>query len=144
MATRPFLPNSLLAPRFGSRHAGLVLAAAIATTTLLGGCKDPAVEQQARFEAEFRAVADQYTSLLAEKSDLISSAPSDESMAALREIATRVQGLSGGSAAQQTSARDLAQAVHRTAGSIGLAKAAAIEAALEAKRDIATASLRLA
>ena len=144
MATRPFLSNSLLAPRFGSRHAGLVLAAAIATTTLLGGCKDPAVEQQARFEAEFRAVADQYASLLAEKSDLISSAPTDESLAALREIASRVQGLSGGSAAQQTSARDLAHAVHRTAGSIGLAKAATIEAALEAKRDIATASLRLA
>lgn len=144
MANRPTLSNSLLTPRFLATGPRAMLAAAVIAAAVLGGCKDPALEQQARFEADFRQIADEYASFLAEKSDLVSTMPSDESLTALRAIAGKAEGLSGGTPSQQTTARTLAAAVHHTAGSIALAKAMAIESSLEARRDIALASASLA
>jgi hypothetical protein len=125
---------SLLA--FGASGA---LAAAV-----LSGCADPAVERQVKFDAQLAEVTDAYAKLLGETPELLSGAPSDESLSALRGLIGRAKGLSGGSGAQETAARDLAAGMSHTAALIGLMRANTIEADQETRRGIALSASALA
>jgi hypothetical protein len=68
---------------------------------------------------------------------LLSSNPSSESVAALRALAEQAKALSGGTAAQQEAATQLAASMYRTAGSIELARVSRIEAEQEIARSVA-------
>jgi hypothetical protein len=125
---------SLLA--FGASGA---LAAAV-----LSGCADPAVERQVKFDAQLAEVTDAYAKLLGETPELLSGAPSEESLSALRGLIGRAKGLSGGSGAQETAARDLAAGMSHTAALIGLMRANTIEADQETRRGIALSASALA
>ena len=81
------------------------LVAGCIAPVLVAGCNDPELEKQAAFERQFNEVAADYAKTLGGRPDLLSTNPSDESVAALRAIADKAKGLSGGSAGQQTAAR---------------------------------------
>ncbi len=115
------------------------LAAAV-----LSGCADPSVERQAKFDAQFAEVTDAYSKLLGETPELLSGAPSEESLTALRGLISRTKGLSGGSSTQETAARDLAASMSHTAALIGLMRATTIEADHETRRGIALSANALA
>ncbi len=102
---------------------------------ILVGCKDPKVAQAAKFEAEFNAVAASYASTVASNTNLLSIAPSADSLNALRAIAEQAKGLSGGTPPQQEAAAQLATSIHRTAGTIELAHALRLEASEELGRN---------
>ncbi len=125
---------SLLA--FGASGA---LAAAV-----LSGCADPAVERQVKFDAQLAEVTDAYAKLLGETPELLSGAPSEESLSSLRGLIGRAKGLSGGSGAQETAARDLAASMSHTAALIGLMRANTMEADHETRRGIALSASALA
>ncbi|MBI1302552.1 MAG: hypothetical protein GC172_02020 [Phycisphaera sp.] len=115
------------------------LAAAV-----LSGCADPAVERQVKFDAQLAEVSDAYAKLLGETPDLLAGAPSEESLASLRGLIGRAKGLSGGSGAQETAARDLAASMAHTAALIGLMRANTMEADHETRRGIALSASALA
>jgi hypothetical protein len=98
------------------------------------GCSDPSMERQAKFDREVSALAADYGKTLSGRADLLSSNPTDESLAALRALADRAKGMSGGSSTQESAARSLASSIYRTAGALALSRAAAIEARHEVDR----------
>jgi hypothetical protein len=117
-----------------------LLAACVATAlsaSLLVGCGDPKLAEQAKFEKEFNTVASSYESAVRGNTALLSSNPSSESVAALRALAEQAKALSGGTAAQQEAATQLAASMYRTAGSIELARVSRIEAEQEIARSVA-------
>ena len=117
-----------------------LLAACVATAlsaSLLVGCGDPKLAKQAKFEKEFNTVASSYESAVRGNTALLSSNPSSESVAALRALAEQAKALSGGTAAQQEAATQLAASMYRTAGSIELARVSRIEAEQEIARSVA-------
>jgi hypothetical protein len=126
----------------------LSIVAALAATTLLltgpVGCSDPSIERQAKFEKELGAIAAECSNLLGTKVDLLSSNPTDESLAALRAVADKAKGLSAGSPTQEAAARSLAASISRTSGVLALSRATSIEAAHEEKRALALAADSLA
>ncbi len=147
MASRiSFVPSCSAATRTASRHAArrASLVALCLATALGSGCNDPELEKQAAFERQFNAVAADYAKTLGDRPDLLSANPTDESIAALRAVADRAKGLSGGSAGQQAAARTLAASVYRTSASIELARAAWIESGQEIVRDLAMSASGLA
>ncbi|MEY2794379.1 MAG: hypothetical protein RIR10_95, partial [Planctomycetota bacterium] len=116
------------------------LAACVATAlsaSLLVGCGDPKLAEQAKFEKEFNTVASSYENAVRGNTALLSSNPSSESVAALRALAEQAKALSGGTSAQQEAAMQLAASMYRTAGSIELARASGIEAEQEIARSVA-------
>ena len=117
-----------------------LLAACVATAlsaSLLVGCGDPKLAEQAKFEKEFNTVASSYERAVRGNTALLSSNPSSESVAALRALAEQAKALSGGTAAQQEAATQLAASMYRTAGSIELARVSRIEAEQEIARSVA-------
>ena len=126
-----------------ARPLALLAAGSLATVVLLG-CSDPTVERQVKFEQELSAVATEYAKTLGSRPDLLSKNPTDESLAALRTLADRANGLSGGSSTQQTAARALSLSISRTTGALALDRAQAIEASHEVVRGLARAALGLA
>ena len=126
-----------------ARPLALLAAVSLATVVLLG-CSDPTVERQVKFEQELSAVATEYAKTLGSRPDLLSKNPTDESLAALRTLADRANGLSGGSSTQQTAARALSLSISRTTGALALDRAQAIEASHEVVRGLARAALGLA
>ena len=126
-----------------ARPLALLAAGSLATVVLLG-CSDPTVERQVKFEQELSAVATEYAKTLGSRPDLLSKTPTDESLAALRALADRANGLSGGSSTQQTAARALSLSISRTTGALALDRAQAIEASHEVVRGLARSALGLA
>ena len=125
------------------------LAVALLTTgslaaILLGGCKDPKVEQTAKFEAEFNAVAASYASTVASNTNLLSVQPTADSLNALRAIAEQAKGLSGGTAQQQEAATQLTTSIYRTAGGLELAHALRLESNEELQRTFVINASQLA
>lgn len=130
-----------------ARSLSSIVAACTATALLLTGpvgCSDPSIERQAKFEKELGAIAAEYSNLLGTKVDLLSSSPTDESLAALRAVADKAKGLSAGSPTQEAAARSLAASISRTSGVLALSRATSIEAAHEEKRALALAAGSLA
>jgi plasmid stabilization system protein ParE len=126
-----------------ARPLSLAVAGCVATL-LLSGCSDPSVTAQSKFGQDLTAIAEEYGKALGGRPDLLSAAPSDEGLAALRALGDRARGLSGGSSTQEESARALAASIYRTAGAIALARAAGIESQHEVVRGIAIAADSLA
>lgn len=122
---------------FVSARSLAVLAAGCLATVLVVGCNDPELERQAAFERQFKALASEYAQTVGGRPDLLSVSPSDESVAALRAVAEKAKGLSGGSAGQQKAAREFASSVMRTSASIQLARAAWLESSQDIVRDLA-------
>lgn len=120
------------------------LAAGCLATFLIVGCNDPELEKQAAFERQFNEVAAEYAKTLGGRPDLLSASPSSESIDALRSVATKATGLSGGSSGQQAAARTFAASVHRTLASIELARAASLESSHEVVRGLAMSASSLA
>ena len=120
------------------------LVAGCIATVLVAGCNDPELEKQAAFERQFNEVAAEYAKTLGGRPDLLSTNPSDESITALRAVADKAKGLSGGSAGQQTAARSLAASVYRTSASIELARAAWLESGEEIVRGLVLSASGLA
>ena len=130
-----------------ARSLSSIVAACTATALLLTGpvgCSDPSIERQAKFEKDLGAVAAEYSNLLGTKVDLLSSNPTEESLASLRAVAGKAKGLSAGSPTQESSARSLAASIYRTSGALALSRASSIEAEHEEKRSLAIAADSLA
>ncbi|MEY3143911.1 MAG: hypothetical protein RLY21_2404 [Planctomycetota bacterium] len=130
-----------------ARPLSSVVAGCLATVLLVNGplgCSDPSMERQAKFDQELSALAADYGKTLSGRADLLSSTPTDESLAALRALADRAKGMSGGSPTQEAAARSLASSIYRTAGALALSRAAAIEARHEVDRSLAIAADTLA
>ena len=130
-----------------ARPLSSVVAGCLATVLLVNGplgCSDPSMERQAKFDREVSALAADYGKTLSGRADLLSSNPTDESLAALRALADRAKGMSGGSSTQESAARSLASSIYRTAGALALSRAAAIEARHEVDRGLAIAADNLA
>lgn len=136
------MANRLMTVAFPVRSR--LAAAGLACAVLLAGCGDPAFEKQAAFEKSFDEVAAKYASILGTNPDLTTSAPSDESFAALTALATQARGLSTSSSAQAQAAQTLASSIHRTAGLVAMSKASTIEAQHAAARDMVRAATMLA
>lgn len=120
------------------------LVAGCLATVLVVGCNDPELERQAAFERQFKQVAAEYAEVMGGRPDLLSVSPSEESIAALRAVADKAKGLSGGSAGQQKAARELAASVMRTSASIQLARATWLESSEEVVRGLARSASGLA
>ena len=120
------------------------LAAGCLATVLVVGCNDPELERQAAFERHFKQVSAEYAQVLGGRPDLLSVSPSDESIAALRAVAEKAKGLSGGSAGQQKAAREFAASVLRTSASIQLARATWLESSADLGRGLAMSASNLA
>jgi len=118
-------------------------AAGALAAAVLAGCSDPAVERQARFDAQFADVSAAYSKLLGEL-DILSGSPSEESLSSLRSLVGRARGLSGGSSAQDTAARTLAANMSHTAALAGLMRATTMESDHETRRGIALSANALA
>lgn len=130
-----------------ARPLSSVVAGCLATVLLVNGplgCSDPSMERQAKFDQELSALAADYGKTLSGRADLLSTTPTDESLAALRALADRAKGMSGGSSTQEAAARSLASSIYRTAGALALSRAAAIEASHEVSRGLAIAADSLA
>jgi hypothetical protein len=119
-----------------SRPLATLVAGCIASV-LLVACEDPAIEKQRQFEKQFNEVTASFADTLGGRPDLLSSMPTDESIAALREVADRAKSLSGGTAGQMNAARALAASVYRTAAAIEIARAKSIESSLAVERGLA-------
>ncbi|MFM2163678.1 MAG: hypothetical protein RL325_115 [Planctomycetota bacterium] len=135
-----------MASRFSfvsSRPLASLVAGCLATV-LIVGCNDPELEKQAAFERQFNEVAAEYAKTLGGRPDLLSVAPTEESITALRSVAEKAKGLSGGSSGQQTAARTFASSVYRTVASIELSRAASLEASHEVVRNLAMSASSLA
>lgn len=120
------------------------LVAGCLATVLVAGCNDPELERQAAFERQFKQVSAEYAQVLGGRPDLLSVSPSEESIAALRAVAEKVKGLSGGSAGQQKAAREFAASVLRTSASIQLARSTWLESSAEVGRGLAISASNLA
>jgi phosphopantothenoylcysteine synthetase/decarboxylase len=112
---------------FVSSRSLATLVAGCLASVFVTGCNDPELEKQAAYERQFNEVAAEYAKTLGGRPDLLSTNPSDESITALRAVADKAKGLSGGSAGQQTAARSLAASVYRTSASIELARGASTQ-----------------
>ena len=135
-----------MAHRLSSVHARSLatLVAGCLATVLVVGCNDPELERQAAFERQFKQVASEYAEVMGGRPDLLSVSPSEESIAALRAVADKAKGLSGGSAGQQKAARELAASVMRTSASIQLARATWLESSEDVVRGLALSASSLA
>lgn len=135
-----------MAYRFPNRLARpfALLAAGSLAAAVLSGCSDPALEGQIKFDQTLAAISNEYAQALGGRPDLLASAPSEESLTALRAIADRAGSLTGGSQAQQTAARALSLSIYRTTASLAVARARAIESSHEDVRGIARAAFGLA
>lgn len=135
-----------MAYRFSNRLARpfALLAAGSLAAAVLSGCSDPALEGQIKFDQNLAAISSEYAQALGGRPDLLASAPSEESLTALRAIADRAGSLTGGSQAQQTAARALSLSIYRTTASLAVARARAIESSHEDVRGIARAAFGLA
>jgi len=135
-----------MAHRLSSVHARSLatLVAGCLATVLVVGCNDPELERQAAFERQFKQVASEYAEVMGGRPDLLSVSPSDESIAALRAVADKAKGLSGGSGGQQKAARELAASVMRTSASIQLARATWLESSEDVVRGLALSASSLA
>ena len=137
---------SNLSPRFAFRpvfHIAVVLSSCM-TATLLSGCVDPELDKQAKFQKQLDEVSAGYVAAVGGDPAMLSTAPSDEALTALRALGNRARGLSGGTASQEESARALAASISRTTGSIALARAAWLESGQEIVRDLAINASSLA
>ena len=137
---------SNLSPRFAFRpvfHIAVVLSSCM-TATLLSGCVDPELDKQAKFQQQLDEVSAGYVAAVGGDPAMLSTAPSDEALTALRALGNRARGLSGGTASQEESARALAASISRTTGSIALARAAWLESGQEIVRDLAINASSLA
>lgn len=137
---------SNLSPRFAFRpvfHIAVVLSSCMAAT-LLSGCVDPELDKQAKFQKQLDEVSAGYVAAVGGDPAMLSTAPSDEALTALRALGNRARGLSGGTASQEESARALAASISRTTGSIALARAAWLESGQEIVRDLAINASSLA
>ncbi len=137
---------SNLSPRFAFRpvfHIAVVLSSCMAAT-LLSGCVDPELDKQAKFQQQLDEVSAGYVAAVGGDPAMLSTAPSDEALTALRALGNRARGLSGGTASQEESARALAASISRTTGSIALARAAWLESGQEIVRDLAINASSLA
>ncbi len=120
------------------------IAATLLAVAVLGGCGDPALEQQAKFDREFNVIAASYADSMGGNIALLSSSPSSESLTALRGLAEQAKGLGGGTTVQREAATQLASSIYRTAGAIELARATRIEADQEVVRALAMEAAGLA
>ncbi len=135
-----------MAYRFSNRLARpfALLAAGSLAAAVLSGCSDPVLEGQIKFDQNLAAISSEYAQALGGRPDLLASAPSEESLTALRAIADRAGSLTGGSQAQQTAARGLSLSIYRTTASLAISRARAIESSHEDVRGIARAAFGLA
>ena len=135
-----------MAHRLSSVHARSLatLVAGCLATVLVVGCNDPELERQAAFERQFKQVASEYAEVVGGRPDLLSVSPTEESIAALRAVADKAKGLSGGSAGQQKAAREFAASVMRTSASIQLARATWLESSEDVVRGLALSASSLA
>ncbi len=137
---------SNLSPRFAFRpvfHIAVVLSSCMAAT-LLSGCVDPELDKQAKFQKQLDEVSAGYVAAVGGDPAMLSTAPTDEALTALRALGNRARSLSGGTASQEESARALAASISRTTGSIALARAAWLESGQEIVRDLAINASSLA
>jgi len=121
---------------FVSSRSLATLVAGCLASVFVTGCNDPELEKQAAYERQFNEVCASYATTMGGHPDLLSSNPSAESIAALRGVADRAKGLSGGTPVQQAAARKLAASVYRTAGSINLSRATSLESGEEVVRGL--------
>ena len=141
-----FSPRTLIslanASRTGLRTA--CVATACIAAGVLSGCADPELEKQLKFEREYFTVANAYVATVTGNTTLLSDQPPAESLSALRAIAEQAKGISGGTAAQQESAQQLAGSIYRVAGAIELARASRLESEQELLRSVAIGASGLA
>lgn len=121
-----------------------ILAAGCLATVLAIGCNDPELERLAAFERQYNQVQDEFGKVFGDRPDLLSTNPSEESISALRGIADRAKGLSGGSAGQMAAARMLATSVYRTSASIELARATWLESSQQTVREMVMSASSIA
>ena len=143
MASRhPLVPSRVFSRSLVTVSAKLVAGCMV--TLLAVGCNDPELERQAAFERQFKEVSAEYAKTVGGRPDLLSTNPSDESITALRAVADKAKGLSGGSPAQQTAARNFAASVYRTTASIEMARASWLESGEDIVRGLAMSASAVA